>query len=146
MLISLAKTDTEILRCFDVMVQLRPHLSRDGFLPRVRSMQEQGFVLAFREEGGAICAVAGFRYLDLLFSGKTLYVDDLITDERKRSGGHGSALLDRLKERATQEGCQTLTLDSGVHRTEAHRFYFRERMAIHGYHFSIAIDNKTGRG
>jgi GNAT superfamily N-acetyltransferase len=140
-LIRLAESDDDILRCFPVMAELRPHLDRDAFLPRIRRMQrENGFWMAFVEDDGEVRAVAGYRYLDLLFSGLTLYVDDLVTDPRHRSSGHGRALLGWLRDEARAKGCATLTLDSGVQRTDAHRFYFRERMHIHGYHFTIALD------
>ena len=137
--IRIAGTDEEISRCFDVIFQLRPHLDPAAFVPRIRRMQADGFVLAFLEENNRVAAVAGFRYMDLLFSGKTLYVDDLVTDSAARSRGHGSRLLDWLKAAARANGCSTLTLDSGVQRTDAHRFYFRERMSILGYHFSIPV-------
>ena len=134
-----ADTDREILRCFPVMAELRPHLSRDDFVARIRGMQREGFRLALLEEDDEVRAVAGYRFLDLLFSGRTLYVDDLVTDPAKRSRGHGAALLEWLREQAIAHGCATLTLDSGVQRTEAHRFYFRERMSIQGYHFSMSL-------
>lgn len=138
-LIRNAETEPDILRCFSVMVQLRPHLAREDFVSRIRGMQQDGFYLALVEEEGDICAVAGYRFLDLLFSGRTLYVDDLVTDTTKRSRGHGAALLGWLQEQARAHGCTTLTLDSGVQRTEAHRFYFRQRMSIQGYHFSTPV-------
>lgn len=139
MQIRVAEADPDILRCFAVMAQLRPHLSREDFVPRIRRMQQEGFVLAFLEEDEEVCAVAGFRYLDLLFSGRTLYVDDLVTDAARRSLGHGAALHRWLQDQARARGCTTLTLDSGVQRTEAHRFYFRQRMSIQGYHFSMPL-------
>ena len=135
-----AATDEEVLRCFAVLSQLRPHLVAGEFLPRIRRMQGEGFLLARVEEDGEVRAVAGYRYMDLLFSGRTLYVDDLVTDTTQRSRGHGAAMLGWLREQARANGCTTLTLDSGVQRTEAHRFYFRERMSINSYHFSLALD------
>ncbi|HEX2190621.1 MAG TPA: GNAT family N-acetyltransferase [Longimicrobiaceae bacterium] len=138
--VRVAATDEEVLRCFPVLLELRPHLLRDEFLPRIRRMQEEGFLLAFLEEEGEVRAVAGYRYMDLLFSGRTLYVDDLVTDPRQRSRGHGEALLGWLREQARERGCATLTLDSGVQRAEAHRFYFRQRMSIQGYHFSLPLE------
>jgi GNAT superfamily N-acetyltransferase len=139
--IRIAESDDDVMRCFPVMAELRPHLEPDAFLPRIRRMQrENGFWMAFAEEGGEVRAVAGYRFLDLLFSGMTLYVDDLVTDPRHRSSGHGRALLHWLQGQAREKGCATLTLDSGVHRFDAHRFYFRERMHIHGYHFTLPLD------
>lgn len=139
--IRIAESDEEIRRCFPVVSELRPHLAADEFLPRIRRMQAEGFLLAYLEEDREVRAAIGYRYLDLLFSGLTLYVDDLVTDPRHRSRGYGAALLRWAREQARAKGCAALTLDSGVQRKEAHRFYFRERMSIDSYHFSLPLDS-----
>lgn len=133
--IALVQTDEEILRCHAVMAQLRPHVPVDGFVARIRRMQSTGFHLAFLADEGTVRAVAGYRILDQLVSGRVLYVDDLVTDDAERSTGHGAALLTWLRERAREEGCEYLELDSGVHRAGAHRFYFRHGLSIIAYHF-----------
>ncbi len=133
--ISLATTDEAIARCFAVMAQLRPHLVESQFVARVRRMQAEGFHLAALEADGAVRAVAGYRFYDKLFSGRNLYVDDLVTDGTHRSKGHGRALLNWLDDQARAHGCAQLELDSGVQRFEAHRFYLRERMHLSAHHF-----------
>ena len=130
-----ALSDDAIAACHAVMFQLRPHVPAEGFVERVRDMEGTGYRLAFIEDAGAVRAVAGYRYLDQLVRGKVLYVDDLVTDAGSRSRGYGDALLDWLFDKACASGCTALELDSGVHRKEAHRFYFRKRMAISAYHF-----------
>jgi GNAT superfamily N-acetyltransferase len=135
----LVSRDEEIDRCFPVMVQLRPHLARREFVERIQQMQTEGYRLAALEQRGVIRAVAGFRVFDVLHRGRNLYVDDLVTDQDARSTGHGAALLNWLKERARAEGCDTLDLDSGVQPSGAHRFYFRQGMAITSYHFSVDL-------
>ena len=143
MKIALAETDAEIARCFPVMHQLRPHLVAADFVARVRRMQQESFHLAFVEENGAVRAVAGYRYMDKLFCGKTLYVDDLVTDTAARSQGHGGRLLAWLAGQARARDCVELELDSGVQRFEAHRFYFRERMHVSSYHFVRALNPRS---
>ncbi|QYM79312.1 GNAT family N-acetyltransferase [Horticoccus luteus] len=140
-LIALAETDADIARCFPVLAQLRPHLIETEFVERVRRMQREGFLLARLEAEGVVRAVAGFRYHEKLFSGRTLYVDDLVTDDTQRSRGHGRQLLAWLEAQARARGCDLLELDSGVQRAAAHRFYFRERMTIGAYHFSRALQD-----
>jgi len=138
--IALAESDSEIARCFAVMRQLRPHLIEADFVARVRRMQAEGFHLAYlAESGGAVRAVAGYRFYEKFHSGKNLYVDDLVTDPTERSRGHGQALLAWLADEARRHGCVQLELDSGVQRADAHRFYFRERMHISSYHFVRAL-------
>ena len=141
--IAIAKTAEEIRRCYRVMRELRTHITNENdFVDRVVRQQEQGYQLAFLESGGEVCAVAGYRFLESLFSGKNLYVDDLVTRESDRSRGFGAELLDWLIEQARERGCENLELDSGVQRFDAHRFYFSKRMSISSYHFRIKIDQE----
>jgi GNAT superfamily N-acetyltransferase len=130
-----ALSDEDVAGCHSVMFQLRPHVPGEGFVERVREMERTGYRLAFIADGGAVRAVAGYRYLDQLVRGKVLYVDDLVTDADSRSHGYGDTLLEWLFDRACASGCTALELDSGVHRKDAHRFYFRKRMTISAYHF-----------
>ena len=140
MKISLAETDRDIVRCFPVMVQLRPSLLAEDFVARIRSKETEGYRLAFLEDdAGTVRSVAGFRLMDRLHLGRALYVDDLITDAAVRSHGHGDRLFDWLVARARALECASLTLDSGTHRTDAHRFYLRKRMKISAFHFDLPL-------
>ena len=137
--IRLAESDETIARCFSVMQQLRPHLSEQEFIPTVRRQHLGGYRLAYLEDQSRVCAVAGFRLLDMLVHGRVLYVDDLVTDAGLRSQGHGKTLLAWLVQRARDEGCQCLELDSGVQRFDAHRFYLANRMIISSHHFMLKL-------
>jgi GNAT superfamily N-acetyltransferase len=137
--IALARTDAEILRCFPVMAQLRPHIPPDQFMERIRRQQREGYQLAFCEDAGAVQAVAGYRFGEFLAWGKILYVDDLVTAETARSRGFGHRLLAWLVEQAQARGCDELHLDSGVQRFGAHRFYLKERMEITAHHFALKL-------
>ena len=129
------KSDEEILATRAVMLQLRPHIPPDEYLPRVRRMMTTGFHLAAVVEDDVVRAVAGYRFLDMFYSGKMLYLDDRVTDSEARSGGHGRELITWLQREATASGCAEIHLDSRVDRAAAHRFYFRERFTIFGFHF-----------
>lgn len=137
--IQVADSDEQISRCFPVMQFLRPHLLDGEFVATVRRQQNGGYVLAYLEDGGQVLSVAGFRLIENLVSGKLLYVDDLVTLEEHRSRGFGKAIFDWLVERARQEGCAYLELDSGVQRFRAHRFYLTNRMIISAHHFRLKL-------
>lgn len=133
-------TDEEILAARRVMRQLRPQIAEAAYLATVRRMmQTDGYLQAAVFEGDIVVAVAGYRFMEMLYAGKTLYVDDLNTDETRRSRGHGKMLMDWLKREAKQRGCVQLQLDSGVQREQTHRFYFREGLTINSYHFRIDL-------
>jgi len=131
-----ADTDEAILACHEVMAELRPHVARGDFLKTVRSMQSDGLRLACIRDGGRVVAVAGYRISTNLFSGRHLYVDDLVTAEAERSKGHGKALLGWLRQVAVDSDCDVFHLDSGVQRKRAHQFYLREGLELSSYHFS----------
>lgn len=134
-------TPAEIRRVHVVMRELRPHHADEhAFVRQVQKQMREGFRLAYIEEEGEIRGVAGYRILELLFSGRTLYVDDLVTREQDQSKGYGGQLFDWLIEEARREECHALTLDSGVQRFDAHRFYVRKRMRIASHHFTMSLE------
>lgn len=142
--IAVAATLEEIRRCFPVMHELRKHLVDEReFIKRVVRQQKQGYQLAFLEAESNVRAVAGYRFLESLFSGKNLYVDDLVTRNADRSRGYGGQLLGWLVDLARTNRCETLELDSGVQRFDAHRFYFSKRMSISSYHFRIKLEGEV---
>lgn len=129
---------TELL---PVLRELRPHLTEELFGQVYEEGHAQGlrFTAAYTDEG--VCAgVAGWRVIVNTSTLRQLYVDDLVTSAAVRSGGVGRALLAHLEGCARALGCHELALDSGTHRTDAHRFYLRERMSIAAFHFRKPLD------
>ncbi len=122
------------------MRELRPHFEEAEFVAQVqRQMAEGGYRLVFLEAGGEVRAAAGYRLGENLHAGRYLYVDDLVTRAADRSRGFGAALFDWLVAEARREGCACLTLDSGVQRYGAHRFYLLKRMDITSHHFVLPL-------
>lgn len=134
--IAIAADRTELERCYPVMHQLRTALTLEEFVQRVQLQQAEGYSLAFLEHEGQVVALAGFRLMNVLWSGKTLYVDDLVTDARQRSRGFGEQMMRWLEQHAREQGCETFALDSGTHRNETHAFYFRMGLRIVDFHFA----------
>ena len=129
-----------IRRCYPVMAQLRPHLSEATYCEQVlRQFETQDYHLAAVEEGGAIVAVVGYRFVENLAWGKYLYVDDLITDEACRGHGYGGKLFDWISEEAARAGHRAVHLDSGVQRFAAHRFYLGKGMEMTSRHFGLTL-------
>lgn len=142
MAVHLCQSDAETRACFPVMHQLRPHLTEEEFLDRVRRLEEShGYLLAALFDGETARAVAGFRIAESLAWGRYLYVDDLVTDAACRGEGHGGQLLTWLVERAREAGCDELHLDSGVRRVDAHRFYEGHGLAQSSHHYRLRLED-----
>lgn len=131
--------DALLARCEAVHRQLRPQLPSD-YTERMREILSSGAQMIAAEDEGQVLGVAVFRIIENSFEGRKLYVDDLVTDESKRSQGVGSALMNWLEAHARKTGCSTLALDSGSQRHRAHGFYFRQGLHIASYSFRKLLD------
>ena len=134
--VQLAQTDTDILKCWPVMHLLRPHLIENEFVAVVREQMQGGYCLAFVEENDLAAAAVGYRYMQKLYDGKQIYIDDLTTLAEHRGKGYGGLLLDFVQQEAEALGCACVTLDSGPTRNDAHRLYLNKGFKIVGMHFS----------
>jgi GNAT superfamily N-acetyltransferase len=121
------------------MQALRTQLTDAGsFARHVDEVQRpEGYRLVGVSEGDRVVAVAGFRVLENLADGRTLYVDDLSTHPDARRRGYAGALLEWCEEEARRLGCDELQLDSAVgpERGDAHRLYLNRGLRISAHHF-----------
>jgi ribosomal protein S18 acetylase RimI-like enzyme len=134
-------TEAEVVACYDLMRQLRPHLtSPHEFVERWRRQSDAGYRLLAVWQGAKPLALAGYRVQDNLLHGPHFYVDDLVTDANLRSSGHGHALLERLKAEARALGCRKFVLDTPLTNTLGHRFYYREGLLATALRFNGSLD------
>ena len=122
-----------LARAEGVHRQLRPHLPAD-YAARMRQIFAGGGRMAVAARGEQVLGLAVWRHTHKTFATE-LYVDDLVTDEAQRSTGVGRALLGLCERRGRELGAETLSLDSGTQRQQAHKFYFREGMVVSSFHF-----------
>ncbi len=140
MKIQLATTDDDILLCFPATQALRPFLKEEEFLSRIKRLMNGGFQIAFiKMDNGTVPAIAGFRFVEMLHRGASIYIDDLSTLEEARGKGYGGMLLDYLIDLAKKGNCSSVHLDSGVQRFAAHRFYLKKGFNITSHHFALQL-------
>jgi GNAT superfamily N-acetyltransferase len=138
--IHIVEAEEEIESTYDVMQQLRPNLVRGQYVLMIRYlMKKEGFVLAALREQELVRAVAGFRIITMLYRGRILYVDDLVTDGASRSKGFGAMMLNWLKNEAEKRQCSEIQLISRTFRIDAHRFYESHGFGSECRHFSFPI-------
>jgi GNAT superfamily N-acetyltransferase len=114
----------ELRRAWPVLRELRDHLTEERWLELMDVMVPDGYrLLALEDDGGRIQALAGIRVATNLYYGRHVWVYELVTTGGARSRGHGRALLGHVEDLAAAEGCEMVALSSGLHRTDAHRFY-----------------------
>jgi GNAT superfamily N-acetyltransferase len=143
----LGPTNTHL--AYEAMLELRPHIgSKDEFVARVNDVQRPAgyrLVASFNDGEPVAAAAAGFWLGENLATGRYLYVDDLVTRESVRRSGHAIGLLDWVRAESERNDCSTISLDSAVHRHEAHRLYLRWGFVISSHHFDRRLNEGLGR-
>lgn len=137
-----ASSIEDIQKCKEVILCLRPHLESTDIENVLLEMFGEGYKLAFIEENDKAIAMIGYRYLQFLYNGKHIYIDDLSTLPEARGKGCGAALLAFVAAEAKVKGYKVVTLDSGVtaQRVDAHRLYFNQGFCISSLHFSKNLE------
>ncbi|MBN4071910.1 GNAT family N-acetyltransferase [bacterium AH-315-F18] len=116
-------TDEEFREAFEVMSELRKHLSREDYQELLRDMRPSGYRLLGVRAGGELTALAGFVEQTCFYYGRHIWVYDLIVKEGARSRGHGKALLDFLHRDAAGRGLSVVALSTGLQNNRAQKFY-----------------------
>jgi len=134
----------DIAACWPAFSILRPALDFGRYAAQVQRQRQQGYRIIATPADGRMVSVAGFRCLEYLFSGKTLYIDDLSTLAEYRGRGYASALLDWIFAHAAALDCDAVHLDSGHTRHSAHRLYLDKGFRITSHHFSKSLRADPG--
>jgi len=129
-------TEAEWRGAFPVLRELRGDLTEEAYLEYLREMREAGYRLFGLFEGEEVLAVAGAAVRTNFYNGRHLFVYDLVTRPDRRSEGHGSRLMAFLDEWAHERDCESLTLESGLWREDAHRFY-EDRLDMERYCYTF---------
>lgn len=135
-----AVSEEEILKCWDAIKALRPHLDKEKMFGMVKDMQaKEGYTLIYIEDDAQAVAIAGFRRMQTLYGGKTIYIDDLSTLPVSRKKGYAGKLVDYIIELAGKENLDSVHLDSGHARFDAHRLYLNKGFIISAHHFYLTL-------
>jgi GNAT superfamily N-acetyltransferase len=129
-------TEAEWREAFSVLEALRDHLTETTYLEYLREMREEGYHLFAVFEDGAVLAVAGAGIRTNFYNGRHLFVYDLVTRPDRRSEGHGGRLMGFLEDWARERDCESITLESGLWREDAHRFY-EDRLGMDRYCYTF---------
>jgi GNAT superfamily N-acetyltransferase len=118
---------------FHWMEGLEGHYAGEFASPGGREM------LIARDSAGGIVGI-GILHPEL--DGPVAYgvIEDMAVDPGLRSSGIGSAILERLIERARERHCDWVFLESGLGNEAAHRFFEREGFRMTSHIFARRLD------
>ncbi len=124
---------------FPALLELRPNLNIETFEQDFRKQMDEGYKIIFIGNNEEIFAIAGFRTLNFFFSGKTLYIDDLVSSSNHQKKGYAGELLEWIKNYAKKNNYDHLSLDSGFTRKNAYRLYLNKGLEVESLHFGRKV-------
>lgn len=113
--------------------QWNPETARERLSAAIASPTST--VLLGESDGAPIAFCTAYLEFESVRFGRRCWVEDFAVDPGQRSRGVGAALLASVLEWAKSAGATHLELDSGLARTDAHRFYEREGGTRQSYTF-----------
>jgi GNAT superfamily N-acetyltransferase len=130
----------DIEKLLPALRELRPSRTEDQLRELLPRLFLENYRIVYVGDDLAY-SLLGFRSQTTLFSGKLLYVDDLVTLPQYRGKGYAGALFQWAKEFAKKERFDSIALASGPQRHDAHRFYLNQGLVIDAYRFWQKVDN-----
>ena len=139
------KTKEEMLESFDVLLEVYPTMTMEEYDRELEVMIPHNYGQVVVMDGDTIAGLTGFWIGSKLWCGKYLELDNVVVAERYRSKGVWKMLFDFMEERAKEEKCTMLALDSYTTNFKAHKFFYGQGFAPRGFHFINILDKTKVR-
>lgn len=108
-------------------------------LERIQNHEDYHTIVAI-EEGDVIGFIGLWKGMAYEFEEEYIRVVALAVDQAYQKQGIGTKLLKVAEQYALEQGIQIVSLNSGLEREEAHRFYERKGYRKKGYGFTKRIN------
>lgn len=133
-----ASSKEDFTKCWEAIQKRRPYLDLEQFLVMNLYMQDEGYKLIFTKQHEKVMAFCGYRFQTMIHYGRSIYIDDIFTLPEARD--HAIPLLNYVVREAKLAGVQSIHLDSGHQRSEAHRLYMNHGFKIESHHFVLHLN------
>jgi ribosomal protein S18 acetylase RimI-like enzyme len=135
--IFVAKTKSDLEKCYPVLKELRPHLSFEDYLKIYdQAHLSNGYEIVAIQQNDRVLAVMGYRILSDFVRGKHIYIDDLVSSESARSKGLGAELLKYAETVAKNIECESLRLCAVFDNERGIKFYEKNGWTKRSYAFT----------
>lgn len=138
-------TKEEMLNCLELLQEVYPTLTLEEYDRELDDMLPHNYGQVVVMDGENIAGLTGYWVGSKLWCGKYLELDNVVVAEKYRSQGVGKFLFDFMEQRAIDEKCTMLALDSYTTNFKAHKFFYGQGFAPRGFHFINILDKSKVR-
>lgn len=118
-----ARSDADYYAAYPIIRQLFPQLDMQTFSRRVFVARATGYRMFVGEVDGQVVGVIGVIANHNLHDGFVTYIEHVVIDKKYRGNGYGSQLIRFAEDRAREEGCYLIELDTDTGEDRAAKLY-----------------------
>lgn len=107
-----ARSDGDYHRAYPVVRQLIPHLDMQTYARRVFVARATGYRMFIAEMGEELVGLIGMVPNHNIHDGFVTYIEHVVVEKKHRGKGFGRQLLQFAEERALEDGCNLVQLDT----------------------------------
>lgn len=135
----------QMLAQLDVLQVLYPSLTMAQYATELDLMLPLNYSQLAVFDQDECVAICGIWIGNKLWVGKYLELDNIVVKEAYRSRGVGDLIFKTLEQKALQENCNMLSLDSYTSNFKAHKFFYNQGYSPKGFHFIKLLNEKAVR-
>jgi|TARA_B110000259_G_C14034129_1_gene408292 ribosomal protein S18 acetylase RimI-like enzyme len=126
----------EIVNSYYLITQSYLDLTKEEYAITVKEMMElSNFKMIGAFVDKKIIGISGYVISRMFYCAKFLRISNLIIDKEYRNKRIGTKMIYFLEEKARNNNCKHVILDSFIGNKKSHSLYFREDFFIRGFHF-----------
>ncbi len=118
-----ARSDADYHLAYPIIRQLFPQLDMQTYARRVFVARATGYRMFMGEVDKQLVGLIGVIANHNLHDGYVTYIEHVVVDKKARGHGYGSQLIKFAEDRALEEGCQLIELDTDIGADSATRLY-----------------------
>ena len=135
----------EMLECFDILREVYDTITLEEYDRELDTMLPHNYGQVVVMDGDVIAGLTGYWIGSKLWCGKYMELDNVVVAEVYRSKGVGKLLFEFMEQRAIEEKCTMLALDSYATNLKAHKFFDARGYSPKGFHFVNILDKSKVR-
>lgn len=118
-----ARSDADYHLAYPIIRQLFPQLDMQTYARRVFVARATGYRMFMGEVGKQLVGLIGVIANHNLHDGFVTYIEHVVVDKKFRGHGYGSHLIKFAEDRALEEGCRLIELDTDIGAESATKLY-----------------------
>lgn len=140
MIIREARSDADYHAAYPLVLQLFPHLDMQTYARRAFVARATGYRMFLGEVQDDIVGVIGIIPNHNIHDGFVTYIEHVVVGREHRGKGYGSQLIRFVEDRALEEGCKLIELDTDIGHSRAEHLYEKSGFKQSGRYYYKKLD------